>query len=275
MFDSEKINYLARLENLLKGISKTKLYLGNGEITNNNPLPVEIISGSSGGGNNVDREIIVSLYRCKTTFVGANIGDVISATRVLDVSGNSATQVGATIWYNETSAATLATTPNAANIELVQNGYLTDAQLRASAIPVSPNISRGFGNVDANTQRVTLASDGPTVTALTSIDTKTPSMDNSKQPVIPSMTSGGNTSVQTAATGANWTAFASQACKQLTLSNQSGTTIEVRQGAAGVGLQIPSGAFYTFFGITNANQLEVRRVDTSNTQVTITARWEA
>lgn len=93
--------------------------------------------------------------------------------------------------------------------------------------------------------------------------------------VTPAMTSGGNISATTNATGTNWTAYGSQACKQLTLSNQSGTTIEVRQGGAGVGLQIPTGAFYTFFGITNANQLEVRRVDTSNTQVTITARWEA
>jgi hypothetical protein len=94
-------------------------------------------------------------------------------------------------------------------------------------------------------------------------------------PVAPQMIGGGNISVQTAATGTNYTAFASQVCKQLTLSNQSGVTIEVRQGAAGVGLQIPTGAFYTFFGITNATQLDVRRFDTQNTQVTITARWEA
>jgi len=93
-------------------------------------------------------------------------------------------------------------------------------------------------------------------------------------PVIPSMASGGNISAQTAATGTNWTAYSSQTCKQLTLSNQSGTTIEVRQGGTGVGLQIPTGSFYTFFGITNTNQLEIRRVDTANTQVTITARWE-
>ncbi len=93
--------------------------------------------------------------------------------------------------------------------------------------------------------------------------------------VLPSMASGGNLSVTTAVVGTNWTAFGSQVCKQLTISNQSGTTIEVRQGAAGVGFQIPTGTFYTFFGITNANQLDVRRVDTSNTQITITARWEA
>jgi hypothetical protein len=94
-------------------------------------------------------------------------------------------------------------------------------------------------------------------------------------PVIPSMTTGGNLSVQTAAVGTNWTAFASQALKQLTVSNQTGFTIEFRQGGAGVGFQVPFGAFYTFFGITNADQIEARRVDTSNTQVTITARWES
>jgi hypothetical protein len=93
--------------------------------------------------------------------------------------------------------------------------------------------------------------------------------------VLPSMANGGNLAVTTNATGTTYTAFASQACKQLTISNQSGVVIEVRQGGGGVALQLPTGAFYTFFGITNADQLGVRRVDTSNTQITITARWEA
>lgn len=111
--------------------------------------------------------------------------------------------------------------------------------------------------------------------SLTSIDVKTPTLDNGKQPVIPSMTAGGNLSVQTAATGTNWTAFASQALKQLTVSNQTGTNLEFRQGGAGVGFIVPNISIFTFFGITNANQIEVRRVDTSNTQVTVTARWES
>lgn len=110
---------------------------------------------------------------------------------------------------------------------------------------------------------------------VTAMDAKMPASDNAKQPVIPSFTSGANLSAQTNATGTNYTAFGSQVCKQLTVSNQTGTTIEVRQDATGVGLQVPSGAFYTFFGITNANQLGIRRVDQSNTQVTVTARWEA
>lgn len=61
---------------------------------------------------------------------------------------------------------------------------LTDAQLRASVVPVAPNVTRGSGIADANTQRVTLASDGPAVTALTSIDAKTPALVSGNQPVL-------------------------------------------------------------------------------------------
>jgi hypothetical protein len=84
---------------------------------------------------------------------------------------------------------------------------------------------------------------------------------------------GGNLSVQTAATGTNYTAFASQDCVKLTISNQTGTSLEVRQDGAGVAFAMPTGLVFTFEGITNANQLAVRRVDTSNTQVTASARW--
>lgn len=93
-------------------------------------------------------------------------------------------------------------------------------------------------------------------------------------PVIPSMASGGNLSLTTNATGTTFNVFASQACKQLNVSNQTGVTIEVQQGGTGVAFQIPTNTFYTFFGITNTNQLGIRRTDTLNTQVTVTARWE-
>jgi hypothetical protein len=91
----------------------------------------------------------------------------------------------------------------------------------------------------------------------------------------PLMTSGGNLTAQTNATGTNWTAFAAQACAQLTIINDSGTKIEVRQGGAGVALPVRDGATYTLFGLTNANQIDLRRSDTSNTQVVVHARWEA
>jgi hypothetical protein len=93
--------------------------------------------------------------------------------------------------------------------------------------------------------------------------------------VTPQMSSAGHIDAQTNATGTNWTAFGSQACKQMLISNQTGVSLEVRHGGSGVGVRIPTGAMMPFYGLTNANQLEVRRVDTSNTQVTVQARWES
>lgn len=49
---------------------------------------------------------------------------------------------------------------------------LTDTQLRASPVVVSPNITRGSGTIDINTTRVSLASDDLTVSTLTSINNR-------------------------------------------------------------------------------------------------------
>jgi hypothetical protein len=98
-------------------------------------------------------------------------------------------------------------------------------------------------------------------------------MGTSADLVREGFTQGGNLSVQTSATGTNWVSLSSQACVKLTISNQTGTSLEVRQDGAGVGFVLPTGLVFTFEGITNANQLSVRRVDTSNTQVTASTRW--
>lgn len=90
----------------------------------------------------------------------------------------------------------------------------------------------------------------------------------------PAMRTGGFTSAQTAATGTNWTAYASQECNQLTIKNDTGTGIVVRQDGAGVEWPIADGTSDTFFGLENANQIAVKRADNSNTQVTVKARWE-
>lgn len=78
-------------------------------------------------------------------------------------------------------------------------------------------------------------------------------------------------SAQTAATGTNWTAFASQACTVLDLQNFTGTAIEYRRGGAGTAFRIPDGGQRRIVGIANADEISVRRVDTSNTQVTVAA----
>lgn len=94
-------------------------------------------------------------------------------------------------------------------------------------------------------------------------------------PPSPVMTSGGHISATTATVGANYVPFGTQVCRQVTLSNQTGTLIEVRQDGAGVGFQIPTGAIHTFYGVINSDTLSIRRFDAAITQVTVTARWES
>lgn len=79
------------------------------------------------------------------------------------------------------------------------------------------------------------------------------------------------TSVTTAATGANYTAFSSQICNALDIVNTSSVAIEYRRGATGSSMTILSGSSRLVVGISNANQIDVRRVDQSNTQITIPA----
>ena len=93
--------------------------------------------------------------------------------------------------------------------------------------------------------------------------------------VKPVMTGGGNTSLTTAATGTNYTAFGSQACTQLTIVNDTGVDLVFTQGGTGVALRIFANTVYTIFGITDASQIWVRRQDTNNATVVVNARWEA
>lgn len=186
---------------------------------------------------------------------------------------------------------------------------LTDAQLRASPVAVSADYTRGAGNSDANTLRAVLASDGPTVTALASIDTdigqtnqsaattdtgsfsiiqlikrglqnwttlltRIPALVSGRMPVsssVPTTGSGTILSLTTATTGGSYTAFANTPCIALDIVNNTGTTIEYRRGATGTAMQIPTGSARMVIGITNANQIDIRRTDASNTQVTLQA----
>lgn len=103
-------------------------------------------------------------------------------------------------------------------------------------------------------------------------------------PIKPVMDRGGNGSVATNATsGAAFTSLAAQACLQVTVRNKgvyssgslvAAVDIEVQQGAAGTVIMIPAGEDYTFYGLTDASQLGVRRGDNTNTAVTILYRWE-
>ena len=75
-----------------------------------------------------------------------------------------------------------------------------------AAGPIMEAAGRGV-IINISSGAATAANQSTGNTSLASIDGKLPALDSSKVSVIPSMTSGGNTSVQTNATGANWTAF--------------------------------------------------------------------
>jgi hypothetical protein len=120
---------------------------------------------------------------------------------------------------------------------------LTDTQLRASPVNVSPNLTKDKGAVDANTLRV-VESSPASVTIL---------------------------NLTTNSTGTTWTAFTSQVCQSVDLTNDTGVTIEYRRNGAGSSMRIPSGSARLILGVSNANQIEVRRADTSNSQVVVQA----
>ena len=102
---------------------------------NDGTFSPQVATVGSGGGSGSDRELVVSTYSCKTAFTGASIGDTITATQVIDVTDVPTTV--SVIWRNQSIATDLASAPAAANLETVGATALTDAQLRASAVPVS------------------------------------------------------------------------------------------------------------------------------------------
>jgi hypothetical protein len=147
-------------------------------------------------------------------------------------------------------------------------GALTDTQLRASAVPVS------VATQPLPTGASTSALQTTGNTSLSSIDGKLPTLVSSRVPMqgtIPSVTAVSITSATTNATGTSYTAFASASCNAMDLTNNSGTTIEYRRGATGTSMEIPTGVARLIIGITNASQIDIRRVDNSNTQVTLKA----
>lgn len=93
-------------------------------------------------------------------------------------------------------------------------------------------------------------------------------------PVTSISTKSGFLSLTTSTTGTNYVTFANTDLNKLIISNQSGTTIEVRQGGAGATFLIPTANIVNLSGLINANQISIRRSDTSNTQITVSARWE-
>ncbi len=82
--------------------------------------------------------------------------------------------------------------------------------------------------------------------------------------------------VQTAADGTAWVQLPDVPCNQVALYNDSGTGLDVRYcsnaGAARPGessLSVPAGIVQPLRGITDARQVQIKRTDASNTQLTV------
>jgi hypothetical protein len=86
---------------------------------------------------------------------------------------------------------------------------------------------------------------------------------------VPRATTVVNASQQTNATGATYNTLASYSCYGLEFFNNTGTVVEYRRGGAGVAIPVFNNSSKWVTGITNANEISIRRVDTSGTQVTI------
>jgi hypothetical protein len=95
-----------------------------------------------------------------------------------------------------------------------------------------------------------------------------------KSAVMPVSSASGYGSVQTSATGANFVALSQQVAGSVTIINNTGTTLEVSKDGGTTKIQLPTAASFCVNFITDANQVSVRRADTSNTQVTAYYEWE-
>lgn len=77
-----------------------------------------------------------------------------------------------------------------------------------------------------------------------------------------------------AGNGAAFVPFPNFPCKQISPVNLSGTDIDIRREGDDVWLTMVSGMFWTFRGITNANQISLRRSDQSTNQISLVAEAE-
>lgn len=83
---------------------------------------------------------------------------------------------------------------------------------------------------------------------------------------------GGTTSFnekQTSNVGSNYVQLDALSCYKITFINNSNRVIEVIKNSLGVSALVLSGQYVTIEGITNANQLSIRRQDQNNQQLTI------
>lgn len=154
-----------------------------------------------------------------------------------DVSASNPVPVAGTFWQ--------ATQP----VSIASWTGLTDAQLRAAAVPVS------LASVPSH----------PVTGPLTDAELRATAV-----PVRTGNTSASIASATTSATGATFVALDAAACSEVEIVNtiSAAVDIEVRRGGSGGTIVVPAGGSYCFTALSDASGLQVRRHDQSNTQVT-------
>lgn len=145
---------------------------------------------------------------------------------------------------------------------------LTNAELRLSPLEVTGTFWQDVQPVTFTNTEISV-DNFPSFSGLTNTELRADPVPVSNS--LPTVTSGTILSLTTNATGTTYTAFPSQVCTALDIVNTTGTTIEYRRNSAGSAMQIPDKSARLVLGITNANQIDIRRTDTSNTQVTLQA----
>lgn len=192
-------------------MSDAHLNINHKPVTDQNPIPVKIVSGqpgSSGAGDASAQKQDEQLQ--KLVDLTTALGDLTTAAAPADGGGN----------------------------------YGIIAALKRSLLNSAAVLGRMPALVSG---RVPVNSSVPTASTVTIL------------------------ALSTAATGSSYTAFATQACSALDIVNNTGVTVEYRRGASGVAMQIPTGSARMVIGITNADQIQVRRTDSSNTPATLQA----
>jgi hypothetical protein len=88
---------------------------------------------------------------------------------------------------------------------------------------------------------------------------------------LPSVRSATVLSVTTSGTGTAYVAFAYSPCTSMDIVNPASVDVEYLRNSTGTAMVIPAGGARLVLGLRNANEVSVRRVDTSATQVTVKA----
>jgi hypothetical protein len=86
-------------------------------------------------------------------------------------------------------------------------------------------------------------------------------------------TTWGGLSVQSAATGTDYTALPSNLATTCDVLNTTGTDLYIKNTSVATPFILPSGSAVQIFVTANTSEIQFRRLDGSNTQVTLHAQY--